>query len=79
MKNYPEYPDNGEVAIKDLAEDCGLNDFRRAAAIVELVRELRGYAIQDRRFVVAALDEYFPEHRVRRRKGSRPAVAEEGA
>lgn len=74
MKNYPEYPDTEDVFIKMLAEDCGVEDFCRAAEIVSLIRELRMYAIQDRRLVVDALDHYFPEHRVRRWKGSRPRI-----
>lgn len=75
MTNYPEYPDNDDVCVKDLALECGIKDFRRAAEIVRLIRELRLFAIQDRRFVVDALDEYFPQHRVRRWKGSRPRKA----
>jgi hypothetical protein len=76
VKNYPEYPDNADAAIKDLAECCGEKDFRRAAAIVRLVKDLRDYAIQSRRLVIDALDEYFSEHRVRRWKGSRPRTPE---
>jgi hypothetical protein len=61
MRNYPEYPDNDDVAIKDMAESCGLTDFARAREIVQLIRDLRLYGIQDRRFVREALRFYTPE------------------
>jgi len=73
VKNYPEFPDDDDVTIKDLAEECGVEDFRRAEKIVSLIRELGMFAIQSRRFVVDALDFYFPEHRVRRFKDSPPS------
>jgi hypothetical protein len=76
VKNYPEYPDNDDAAIKDLAEECGITDFNRAAEIVRLVRELGLYAIQSRPFVVRALRFYFPEHRGKSRAANLPAKSE---
>lgn len=55
MKNYPEYPDSEDVCIKDLAEEHGIKDFKRAKKIFDLCSGLQMYAIQDRKFVIAVL------------------------
>jgi len=76
VRNYPEYPDDNDVHIKFMAKDCGMKDFARAKAIVDLIIQLRGYSIQDLRFVMAALDFYFLDHQVGRRDRQRRKAKE---
>ena len=41
MKNYPEYPDNDDVSIKNSAEDSGITDFAVAKEIDNALKELQ--------------------------------------
>lgn len=40
MKHYPEFPETSDQYIKDLAEECGVKNFKRAEHIRALACEL---------------------------------------
>jgi hypothetical protein len=61
MKNYPEYPDNDDVDIKEMAIACGVDDFKAAKEIVELCRDLQQFGIMRRKMVRAAIHRWLGE------------------
>jgi hypothetical protein len=58
MKNYPEYPDNCDVYIKDLAEQYGITDYNVAKAVMDAADELSQFSICYGPFVAAAIRHY---------------------
>ena len=65
MKNYPEYPDNFDVVIKDLAVECGVEDWAFAKNVVSLCAQLRNCGICHPKLVRVSLlrflDEFLPQ------------------
>lgn len=71
VKNYPEYPDDSDGFIKDVADSVGEDDYRRAKDVHDAVNVLEQYMISSPELVVAFLANahtrrfLMPKHRKR--------------